>query len=204
MRTLDPDVIAAYQAGRIVKRNLLWITGRDRDTGDLHSIGFWDEVEAATITVNDGFGAGAVSRAFNAAGGLISVGNVPLTSDLSIRNVDVAISPLNADADQYLRGYDLKMQPVQIWRPLFDPDTWEIVANPEPRFVGFVDKAPVITPAEGGQATATLSCVSHTVELTRFNPDVRSDESQKLRGGDRQYQYTGVMGTRKIYWGANP
>ena len=59
-------------------------------------------------------------------------------------------------------------------------------------------------PAEGGEAKAVLTCVSHTVELTRSNPDVRSDESQKLRDGDRFFRHAGSMASRKVYWGNAP
>lgn len=204
MRTLDSDIVSALAAGTLVRRNLIWITAKDRDTGDAHSKGFWNDLETVDISVTDGITGSSVSRTFEAAGGLIDIGAVPLTSDLSIRTVEVTVSPLNTSADQYLRGYDLRMGPIQIYRAIFDPSTWDLVADADPRFVGFVEKAPITTPKEGGEAKAVLSCVSHTVELTRGNPDVRSDESQKRRSGDRFYRYTGTMPQRVIYWGGNP
>jgi hypothetical protein len=181
----------------------VWLTAKKRDTGDPVSQGFWNDVESVNIPVVDGLTGAAATRNFIAAGGLIDIGPIPLTSDLSIRSVDVTLSPLNVDVEQYVRGYDLRMAPVQLYRAIFDPDTWDLVANATPRFVGFVEKAPITTPKDGGDAKAVLSCVSHTVELTRGNPDVRSDESQKRRGGDRFYQYVDTMAQRPIWWGSN-
>lgn len=204
MRTLDANIVAALAAGRLVRRNMIWVTAKERDTGNPHSRGFWGDVETVDIPVVDGLTGATATRTFEAAGGLIEIGAVPLTSDLSIRSVDVVVSPLNDAADQYVRGYDLRMAPIQIYRAIFDPDTHELVADADARFVGFVETAPVETPEEGGEARVTLNCVSHAVELTRSNPDVRSDESQKRRSGDRIFQYVGTMAQRTIYWGDNP
>ncbi len=203
MRILPADAVAGYAAGRIIRVNLAWITAKDRDTGEPVSIGVQDGDDTRDLEVIDGETGDTVSRTFVGAGGLVGIGPIALTSDLTIRQVDVTVSPLDADVEQFLRGYDLRMAPIQIYRTLFDPETWLPIAEADPRFVGFIEKAPITTPAEGGEAKAVLSCVSHTVELTRSNPDVRSDESQKLRSGDRFYRHVGTMGQRVVYWGTN-
>lgn len=204
MRSLDPDVVAGLQTGRFARRNLIWITAKDRSTGDPHSAGFWNGEETVGIPVIDADTGSSVTRTFKATGGLISLGPVVLTADLTIRTAEARLSPLNSDANQYLRGYDLRLAPIQWYRAIFDLETWELVAEGFARFVGFVEKAPITTPAAGGDAEAVLSCVSHTAELTRANPDVRSHQSQQRRGGDGFYRYVDTMADRTVWWGQNP
>jgi hypothetical protein len=71
------------------------------------------------------------------------------------------------------------------------------------RFVGYVDEATLETPAEGGEGSFTLKCVSTAQELTRYNPDLRSNESQLLRApGDTFYADTATVGDLTIFWGS--
>lgn len=52
----------------------------------------------------------------------------------------------------------------------------------------------------GGEGGVELAVVSHTRMLTRTNPAKRSDESQKLRQGDRLRRYSGVAGEIEFFW----
>lgn len=203
MRTEDPAIVSAIAAGRLMTRNAIRVTARDRATGLDHTQGFWADRESLDLSVIDGTTGDTITETFIAAGGLIGVSDIPLTSDITIRKVTVTISPLSDEANQYLRGYDLRLAPIQAWRIVFDPATRLPVGVPRPRLVGIVEEAPITIPKVGGDAAkAALSCVSHTVELTRTNPDVRSDESQQRRNGDRLFQYVAVMGQLTIPWGA--
>lgn len=75
------------------------------------------------------------------------------------------------------------------------------VANPRSRLVGQVNGAPEMTAAIGGQSVRTIKVVSHTRELTRTNSAKRSDETYRLRGGDRFGQYSGTAGQWELWWG---
>ena len=111
---------------------------------------------------------------------------------------------IDATAEEAFRTYDMRLAPVQIYRGLFTPGTFNLVAPAKPVFVGFVDTAPVITPAEGGAARVNVSISSHTVELTRKNPDVRSHESQQRRAaGDDFYKDVNTVGDWEVPWGEN-
>lgn len=204
MRVLDTAIVAALADGRLVRRDAIFVTARDRGDGSPHSAGFWTDFESVSFDVIDGLTGDTETRLFHAAGGLLSVGDIPFTSDLSIRQVDVTLSPLDATAETYLRTYDLRLAPIQIYRPIFDPDTFALVAEPQAVFVGTIEEAPITTPAEGGEAKAVLRCVSATAELTRASAELRSDESQKLRSGDRFFQYAATMPGRVVYWGQKP
>lgn len=207
MRDVDSDTLAALQSRILVPRDFIWLTAKDRSTGDPETAGFWNDVGSITASVVDGETGGAVSRVFKGSGNLIAMDDLPLTSDISIRNFTATLSQVSADVAQMVRGYDLKGAPTQIHRGLLDPVTRLLVAPALPRFVGYVDSLVINTPPAALDGTPqfgsiVLTLASHTRELTRFNTDKRSDASQQLRqSGDRFFQYADTMGKRPIFWG---
>lgn len=203
MRSLDAAELSAILAGTVVAREFVWITAKTRDTADEVTIGLWSDAGDYTCNVVDGLTGSTVSRSFKGAG-LISVGDVRLISDLSVRTVDVELAAIDDQAEAALRTYDCRGAPIQIYRGFFDPNTNALVAAAKPRFVGFIDEAPIVTAEEGGVSKATLSCASHTRELTRKNSDVRSHESQLRRAaGDTLFKDTNVVADWDISWGEN-
>ena len=130
------------------------------------------------------------SRWFTAAGRLRTVRSAP--SGLAPRS-----SP--KPRASYISG---RQAPIQIYRGIFTPGTFNLVAPAKPVFVGFVDEAPIVTAALNGTSKASLRCVSQTVELTRKNPAVRSHESQIARAtGDNFYKDVNTVGDWEVAWG---
>jgi len=203
MFSLDSAEITALQQPVIDSRNFVWITAKDRDTGDPQTFGFWSDGGPFTGNVRDALTGSTVSRTFQ-GGGLVSVGAIPRSIGLAVRRVEVVLSAIDETAEEAFRAYSLRQAPIQIYRGLFTPGTFKQVAAAKPVFVGFVDEQPIITPAEGGASKATLRCTSHTVELTKKNPDVRSHESQQRRApGDDFYKDVNTVGEWEVPWGEN-
>ncbi|KAF0135810.1 MAG: hypothetical protein FD152_1212 [Xanthobacteraceae bacterium] len=203
MISLDSAEITALQQPVIDWRNFVWFTVRAPETGDPANAGFWSDAGPFTANVKDALTGSTVSRTFSGAG-LVSVGAIPRTVGLAVRRVEIVLSAIDATAEAAFRTYDMRLAPVQIYRGLMTPGTFNQVAPAKPVFVGFVDTAPVITPAEGGAARVNISVVSHTVELTKKNPDVRSHESQQRRApGDDLYKDVGVVADWEVPWGEN-
>jgi hypothetical protein len=102
-----------------------------------------------------------------------------------------------------VRANDVRGAAIEIYRGLFNPATMAMVASAKSRFLGVIDGAPIVTPAEGGEGSVTLRCVSTTRELTLTNPEVRSHASQLARtnGEDDFYIDTAVVGEWDIAWG---
>jgi len=201
MRYLDPAEITAIAARTVVARDFVVITVKDRLTGNTSDVGFWSDAGPFSCLVRDGRTGVIASRTF-VGGALVSIGDIPLTSDISVRTVDVVLSGIDASVIDAIRTYDARNAPITIYRGYLNPDTLELVAPAKARFIGFIDTAPIETPAEGGASTVTLSCVSHTRELTRRNPDVRSHESQILRKADDDFfRDTTVVGGWELFWG---
>lgn len=203
MRSLAPDEITGL-SGRVLEiRTLVWVVAKSRSGGGSVPFGFWTDGGDYQCNVIDALSGSSVSRLFR-GGAIQSVGNIPLTSDIAVRNVDVQFSAIDSYVEDMIRTNDVRGVPVQIYRGFFDPSTRGLIAPARARFVGFVDRAPVTTGKEGDASGVTLSCVSHTRELTRKNPAVRSHESQIQRlSTDNFYKDTGVVGEWDIAWGEN-
>lgn len=201
-RFAPPPYYAALQARRLVARDFIWFVVRTRDTGAAVTDGYWSDVGDVTADVIDPETGGTVSRTFRGAGALISISDIPLVSTLTVQNVNVVLSQIADRVNALVRQYDCKQGKVEIFRGLFDPDSRALVAPAVPRFAGTIDEAPITTPAAGKAGNVTLTCTSNTQELTRSNPDTRSDASQRLRSStDDFYADVAVVSTWEQFWG---
>jgi hypothetical protein len=192
----------ALKALRLRARDFLWITARNRETGVLVSDGMWSDDYNTTAQVVSPDNGGVVERPFTGVGTLVAISDVPLVSNLTVQNVTVTLSQVHDHVATLVRDYDCKQARVEIFRGLYDPETRTMVDPAPPRFVGFVDTVEIKTPKEGDYGSVTLTCTSHTQEMTRSNPDTRSDASQRLRNvNDEFYQDTAVVGEWEHFWG---
>lgn len=201
-RALSAENYAALQQRRLVARDFIWFVVRERDTGVAVVDGYWSDVGSLTASVIDPDTGGSVSRSWNGAGALISISDIPLVSTIQVQTVTVTLSQVADRVNDLVRGYDCKQGRVEIFRGLFDPDTRAMVAPATPRFVGFIDHIEIKTPKENEEGGVEIKCTSHTQEMTRSNPDTRSDASQRLRSAtDNFYQDVAVVGEWEHFWG---
>jgi len=202
MLSLPTAALDALQDPTTELRWMIWLTARDRSTGDPETGGFWSDLYSRTVTVVDPNTGATASRDYTGLGSLLDVQGITGASDLSAKAATVRLSQVDADVEQMIRGYDLRQAPIEIHFALFTPGTGELVANPYARFVGFVDEATIETPVENTEGGVTLRCMSHSRELTRSNSDVRSDKSQRRRNADDTgLKYVSVMGDLTLNWG---
>lgn len=204
MRVIPVSTQALLEAKTLVTRDFMRITARVRATGEPITEGFWSDIGDVTAQVIDADSGAVVSYDFFGAGALIAIDPIPMVSNLTVQSVTVRFSQLDDRIDELVRLYDVSQARVEIYRGEFDPATMRMVEPATARFVGFVDGAPIETPAEGGEGSVEILCVSAAQELTRGNPDTRSHESQVLRseGDDFFIDVTGV-GSLVIFWGRN-
>ncbi|MBB3234445.1 hypothetical protein [Phyllobacterium endophyticum] len=202
MKNLD-TATRDYLRGRkaFIRHNLFWITAKNRETGAEESMGFWDGYDNLNIAVLSSITGTVINRDYFAFGSLLGVSPIPLVSDLTIRNVTVSLSHLSPEVQVAFRLYDPRLAPVEIHRVLLHEDTMLPVGPAHPRFIGYVNEAPIERPAVGGEGGISVTCVSHTRQLTKTNPGKRSDETQKLRGGDRFRRYSTIAGDVSFWWG---
>lgn len=202
MRDISAANYDALQSRQLVARDFIWFVVRDMTSGDPVTDGYWSDIGDISADIIDPDTGGTETRTFVGAGSLISISDIPLVSNLTVQNITVTLSQVADRVNELVRGYDCKQGRVEIYRGLFDPLTRQMVAPAEPRFVGFIDEAPITTPKEGDSGDVTLTCTSNTSELTRFNTDTRSDASQQLRSaGDDFFTDVAVVGAWQQFWG---
>jgi hypothetical protein len=201
-RSISAENNAAIQAGRIIPRDFIWLISRDRTDGSPVAEGVWSGAGNFTASVIDPHTGGSTSRLFYGSGVVLAVGDIPLVQGITVQTLSITFSGVNAGFNDYVRTYDLKQAEIQIFRGFLDPDTRELVAPATPRFVGYIDDAPITTPKENESGSITITATSNTQELTRANSDVCSDASQRLRSStDNFYQDVVVVGDWKAPWG---
>lgn len=201
-RTLSAENYAALQGRTLVARDFIWFVVRSRVDNSPVTDGYWSDVGTITASVIDPETGGTTSRTWFGADGLIQISDIPLVSTLTVQQVMVTLSQVSDRINDLVRTYDCKQGRVEIFRGMFDPLTRVMVGPAFPRFVGYIDEAPIKTPRENELGDVTLTCTSHTQEMTRANSDTRSDASQKIRSAtDNFYQDTAVVGTWQHFWG---
>ncbi len=202
-RYLDPAIQTMMEQRALVARDYVWITARDRESGAPVTDGMWSDYGAINSPVTNPFTGLTSYRPFYGTGTLVEVTAIPLVTGLSVQPVSIKMSQVNDRVEQLVRLYDPQQGRIEIYRGIFDPETRILVAPAFARFVGFIDKITIVTPEEGGLGHVEFECKSHTQELTRSNPDTRSDESQKQRlATDTFYKDSSVAGEWEIFWGS--
>lgn len=204
-RSLSSGNYTALQARRLISRDFVWFVVRDRSTGNPVTDGYWSDVGTISADVIDPETGSTVTRSFAGAAGLVSISDIPVFSNLTVHTITITLAQAASRINDLVRTYDCKQGKVQVFRGLFDASTRIMVAPAFPRFAGTIDEAPVTTPKEGETGDVTLTCTGNTQELTRSNPDTRSDASQKLRDpADDFYLHTATVSEWQQYWGKDP
>ncbi len=202
-RYISPENHAALQARQLVARDFLWLVVRDRETGAAVTEGLWSDVgnvSAQVINPDTGL---VDTRDWYGSGTLVAIDDIPMVANLSVQNVNIRLSQIDDRINDLVRLYDAKQGRVEIYRGLFDPNSRQMVAPAECRFVGFVDQIEINTPSENEEGSVTLVCASHTQEMTRSNPDTRSDATQRLRHPtDNFFQDASTAGEWSVFWGS--
>ena len=202
MRSLPTATYDALAQRILMPRDFIWFQVRDRNTGAAVYDAYWSDIGTIDAQIINPDTGGAETRTFYGAGGLIQISDISLVSSLTVQNITVTLSQVADRVNDLVRGYDCKQGRIEVYRGLFDPASRTMVAPAAPRFVGTIDEAPITTPKEGDSGDVTLTCTSNTIELTRMNPETRSDASQQIRApGDAFFADVAVVGTWQHFWG---
>jgi hypothetical protein len=203
MRYISSANQAALEARALEARDFLWLVARTRDTGIAVTEGVWSDVGSVSATVINPNTGLPVTRDWYGTGSLVAIDDIPLVANLSVQEINIRLSQVHERVERIVRDYDCQQARVEVYRGLFDPATKQMVAPAECRFVGFVDSIDIKTPAEGEEGAVTFSCVSHTQEFTRSNPDTRSDATQRLRDPFDDFFVDADTATEwEIWWGS--
>jgi hypothetical protein len=197
MRSYSPAEIAHLQARAGVRARLLvWICARNRTTGTMETMGFWNGDDAQTFTIGGG------SRVYQGIGALLGMDDLTVEVGLQVRRISVWLATAAPEVLSAVRQYDLRMAPIEIHRVLTDPQSHQLIADPHRIWKGLCDGQPVEMPAMGtGGGRITLTVSSAAIALTRTLNSKFSDEALKRRGGDRLARYADITGKVGVWWG---
>lgn len=201
-RSTSAEVAAALAARNVVTRDFIWIAAETLDTGETVQEGHWSGSGTLVAPVVDPVTGGIQTRTFFGSSTLKSIGDITLVQGITIQTFEFTLSSVDGRVNDFYRSFRLKQAVVQIFRGHFDPETRNLVGPATPRFSGFLDTAPLTTPKANEEGGITVTCTSHTQELTRSNSDTSSDASQKLRSAtDNFFQDAAVVGSWQAPWG---
>lgn len=196
MKTLSSEILAYRQSRLGVSCQILvYITAKNRDTGEPESIGFWTGADHDVFTIN------SVGRTYYGAGDIIEVDDITSEVGVLIRQHIVTLSSLSEETLQAVKGYNARLAPIEIHRAEFDLDTGELIDEPERKFKGWIDTLDIDTGGKGGKGTITLTCVSVARALTRTLTLKYGDSSQKLvNPNDDFLKYADLSGSTEVFW----
>jgi len=200
MTVYDSTTLATLTTGAHARRPFVYVRGKDSG-GSAKTFGFWGGLGTVSVTVVSAVDGSSESRSYKGDGALIGIDSVVYSLGLDVRTIDCTLSQIHADVQDMVRANDIRHALVEVHVGILDAATGALVAAPLPYWLGYVDGAPVETPADGGEGAITLKMVSASVDLTRVNSATKGDEYQKLRSTDRYFKWADAAGGIKVVWG---
>ena len=199
MRAYDGSTSAflTSQTG-MVARALVWVSARNRSTGATETMGLWTGDDHQDFTI------GGVVRSYFGAGSVLALEPITMATGLDVRMQRLTLAPVAPEVETLIRGYDVRLAPVEIHRALFDPVTQTLIAEPLRTFLGWIDSVSIPTPVVGGQASIEVTLASLGRSLTRSLALKQSDGTLRLRAPDDGFRkYAALSGTVDTVWGEN-
>lgn len=197
MRDL-PTAVAAHLAARkgLLVHALIWLSARDRSTGAAETLGLWTGADHQDIVV------GGVARRYYGVGAVLALDPFVSQALGHEQTWSMQVSSLHAQVIEAIRIYDARLAPVEVHSWYFDPLTHNPLADPIREFRGTVMEVDLPTPPVGGEAVATISCVSDAWRLTRGLTLRRSDAALQARApGDGFRRHNALSGAVQVAWG---
>ena len=189
MRSFDVPTQAILDGRQgIIARQLIWITAKNRSTGNPETIGFWNGEDHQVVTIN------AENRTYYGAGTMLNVPRIISEVGLKVRTLRITFSAIAPEVEIALRQYDARLAKIQIHRVLLDLDTRNLVSEPHRVFKGTINKHPIPTKRPGEKAELTVELVTSARSLTNTLALLKSNASQKQINGDKFYRYAVIAG----------
>lgn len=202
MRTYSAEIEAAILEGVLMPREFLEIHARDRGDSSIHYERLWSDNYDITADVLDPDDGSTLSLAWKGVAGLVDIDPLPRVANLTVPRIAIQMLAIGDDIDRIIRTYDVRQAPMRLWRGYMNANSRKMVGPAELRFIGFVDEVTFPTGAEGGEMHVTLTCVSHSQEMTRSSSETRSHESQLRRNAsDDFFKSAAAVGDQVFFWG---
>jgi hypothetical protein len=181
--------------GAVMPRWLLWVEAKAFGTLAAAPVGLWTGEDDLTFTIA---GSPRVYR-----GALSRMEVEPLTSaaGLDVRTLQITLAANAPETEDLVRGLVIRLAAVELHLALLDPVTTDLI-DVQPMFRGFLNRAPLATPAQSGGDSVTLELVSRMRTLALPGPALKkTDQAQRLRDpADAFRQYGAIAAEVQTEW----
>lgn len=203
VRALDVASQGAIRdRSRQLPRNFIVATVKSLDTGEAVTFGYTDFGEDVSTNVVDGATLQLVNYTFYGDQAPIQkIDPIPLKIGLDVDTTTVVLNSLHPVVKLMMLNHDCRNAKVKVYRGYLDPVSGLLLAAPRSRKLGQINGLPRVRAAVGGQGGVSLKLVGSTRLLTKTSPAMRSDETLRLRGGDRARRYGGTAFKWPYSWG---
>jgi hypothetical protein len=175
-------------------RWLLYVQTRNRTTDAVEPVGIWNGDDSLSLTIS------GEARSYFGAQGLFEVAPVIYGTGTLVRTQSVTLSGISPEAEDMVRGFIIRGVAAELHLALFDPLNATLI-EARRMFKGFVNRAPIITPALGsGSPSIGLELTSAMRLLTQTIAVKKTDQSQQLRSGDRFRRYGSIASEVVTEW----
>lgn len=196
------------KGGVIIKRDFVWITAKNRDTGDLEHIGLWSGSLPITVPVERPDTGEIVNRTYQPIGDRMKIPAIPMEMSLKVRSLTINFSRLSPAVMNAVRVFDARKQPIEIHRGVLDKDSRQLVDPAHCRWDGLINKAPSDRGTIGNDGKprddgwVNLETVSHSRWLTMASGDKMDAHFFESRG-DQAGKYISTIWRVPMPWGAD-
>lgn len=191
------DMLEELRSGAVAPRWLVWISGRNRDTGAVETAGFCNDADEINVVIDGS------PRQYYGSGAMLGIGELQYEAGTDIQYQRVEFSMVATEVEAAVLQYDPRLAPVEIHLALFDTETGELV-NTARAFSGWVEDAPIREkPTDHGAIpTVEFNLASSARAGTRTISAKKGPYSQRLRDpDDRGRDYADMAAEVKVRWG---
>lgn len=200
---LDVETSAALESGQLVMR-YFWVAHGRTLAGVGKTLAYWTGEDNVAVNVVPVQGSAPVSWNFVGGGTLLAVPDIVDTIGLEARSSTYGFNHLDTTVGSpmdMIFGNDFRVARVELYRGVFDPQTWQLVSNPYLMHAGRVDGPEVNDAAIDGEGALQIPVVDSAIDLTMTNTAMSSDEQQKLRSNDRFRRWSDTAADVPYWWG---
>lgn len=179
----------------VVPRWLLWISAKNFVSLTAAPVGLWNGEDNLTFTIDGS------PRVYQGGLSRFEVEPITYAAGLDVRTLQISFAANAPETEDVVRGFVIRLAPVELHLALLDPDTQGLI-DVQPMFKGFINRAPLTTPAQGGGDTVTIEMVSRMRSLALPGPALKkTDQAMRLRNsGDAFRQYGSIAAEVQTEW----
>ncbi|MFN9368625.1 MAG: hypothetical protein ACK6CT_07625 [Planctomycetia bacterium] len=172
----------------VAPRWLLWIGAKQLTTLAAAPVGLWSGADDLTFTI------AGQSRVYNGALSRFDVDPISYSTGLDVRTQNVTIAANSPEVADVVRGFVVRLAPVELHLALFDPASDALIDEPEPMWRGFLNASPITTAASGGTETVTFGIVSRSRVMALPGPGLKkTDASIRRRNANEEFRQYGSI-----------